>query len=195
RTAESLRGVLHEAVDEERDVLAPLRERRDRELDDTQAIVEVLAEASGLDRRLKVLIRRRDEAHVDADRLVAADAFDLCLLDGAQQLRLRLERHVAALVQEERAAVGRLELALAPRDRARESALLVAEELALDELPRERGAVHLDERLRAARAPVVERVRDELLAGAALAADQHGDVGVGDAVDRLEEPLHRRARA
>ena len=40
---------------------------------------------------------------------------------------------------------------------------------------------------------VVERVRDELLAGAALAAHQHGDVGVGDLVDGLEDALHRGA--
>src|SRR4029453_10931717 len=57
----------------------------------------------------------------------------------------------------------------------------------------ERGAVGLDERLGAPRAAIVQRVRHQLLPGAALAADEHGDVGVGDAVDGLEEPAHRRA--
>src|SRR6185503_361015 len=114
---------------------------------------------------------------------------------GAEELRLRLERHVAALVEEERAAVRRLELPFAPRDRTRERALLVAEELALDQLARERRAVHLDERLRPARPAIVERVRDQLLPRPALAADQHRDVGVGDAIDGLEELPHDRARA
>ena len=83
------------------------RERRDHQLDDLQAVVEVLAEAAGLHRRLEVLVRRGEEPHVDLDRLVAADALELLLLERAQQLRLRLERHVAELVEEERAAVAR----------------------------------------------------------------------------------------
>src|SRR5881397_4144984 len=191
--AEARGGLYQEVVDQEGDVLAPLGERRDGELDDAQAIVEVLAEAAGAYGALEVLVGGRDEAHVDPDRQVAADALELLLLDGAQELRLRLERHVAHLVEEERAAVRRLELPLAPRDRARERALLVAEELALDQLLAERRTVHLDQRLRAPRAPVVERVRDQLLAGTAPAADQHGHVGVGDLVDGLEEPAHGRA--
>src|SRR5262249_42867542 len=46
---EALRRVLQEVIDEERDVLAPLRERRDHELDDAQPVVEVLAEAPRVD--------------------------------------------------------------------------------------------------------------------------------------------------
>ncbi len=42
---------------------------------------------------------------------------------------------------------------------------------------------------------VVERVGDELLAGAALAAHQHRDVGVGDLVDGLEDAPHGGAPA
>src|SRR5439155_7459059 len=133
------------------------------ELDDLQAIVEVLAKAPVGDPGFQVLVGRGDHPHVDLDRDVAADALELLLLERAEKLRLRLERHVADLVEEERAAVGGLELPLAPRDGAREGAALVPEELALDQLLAERGAVHLDERLRAAGAAVVERVRDQLL--------------------------------
>ena len=61
-------------------------------------------------------------------------------------------RHVADLVEEERAAVRLLEAAAALRDRAGEGALLVAEQLALHELGGHRGAVHLHERLRRAAA-------------------------------------------
>ena len=68
------------------------------------------------------------------------------LLERAEHLGLRVEAHVADLVEEERAAVGLLELADALLRRARERALLVAEQLALDELGRDRGAVDLDER-------------------------------------------------
>ena len=46
------------------------------------------------------------DAHVHLDRLVAADALDLVLLEHAQHLRLGGEVHVADLVEEQRAAVG-----------------------------------------------------------------------------------------
>ena len=50
-----------------------------------------------------------------AARAVVADALELALLEHAQQLGLQLERDLADLVEEERAAVGELE---APGDRA-----------------------------------------------------------------------------
>ena len=62
------------------------------------------------------------------------------------------ERHLADLVEQHRAAVGELELADPRRLRAGERALLVAEQLALEQLGRQRRAVDLDERL-SARAP------------------------------------------
>ena len=46
-----------------------------------------------------------------------------------------------------------------------------------------------------ARAGVVDGARDDLLAGAALAGDEHRHVGVLDAVDERVEAAHRRARA
>ena len=55
--------------------------------------------------------------------------------------------HVADLVEEDRAAVGHLEQAPLARARAGEGAALVAEQLALDQLGRDRRAVDLDERL------------------------------------------------
>jgi hypothetical protein len=44
------------------------------------------------------------------DRTRAADALDLALLNGAQQLCLQVQTQVADLVEEERAAAGQLEL-------------------------------------------------------------------------------------
>jgi hypothetical protein len=63
----------------------------------------------------------------------AADALELLLLQHAQQLHLRVERQLAHLVEEERAAVRQLEAADALLQRAGERALLVAEQLALDD--------------------------------------------------------------
>ena len=79
--------------------------------------------------------------------------------------------------------------------RAGERALLVAEQLAFEQLGRQRGAVHLDERPILARRALVNRARDQLLADAALAADQHRDVAVGHLLDHLRDRLHLGAVA
>ena len=69
------------------------------------------------------------------------------------------ERHLADLVEEERAAVGQLERALRVARRAGERAALVAEQLALEQRLGEGGAVDGDERPPCARRPAVEGAR------------------------------------
>src|SRR5262245_5154902 len=86
-----------------------------------------------------------------------------------------------------------LEEASLPGLGARERATLMAEELALDEPRRDRGAVDLDERRPRPRAEPVDRAAHELLARAALARDEHARLGRRHAIDLLVEPLHRLA--
>ncbi len=71
----------------------------------------------------------------------------------------------------------------------------MAEELRLDQLARERGAVELLERPLRARAERVDGAGDELLAGSALARDQHAGGAPGGAPDLLDQALHRAALA
>jgi hypothetical protein len=77
-------------------------------------------------------------------------------------------------------------------DRAGEGALLVPEELALDELLADRRAVHRDERTLGAGAAGVDGARDQLLAGAGFA--ENGDRGGRgrDPLDEIDQQLHRR---
>src|SRR5437870_3455413 len=77
--------------------------------------------------------------------------------------------------------------------RAREGALPEAEQLRLEQLFRDRRAVHRDERLVAPSAREVERAREQLLANARLAVDQHGRVEPGNRVEQLEDVLHHLA--
>src|SRR5690242_5671115 len=101
-------------------------------------------------------MRRGDDADIGANRRAAADAGVLARLEDAQQPCLRLERHVADLVEEERAALGLLEASDRARCRAGECPLLMAEKLALDELARDRRHVDRDERTAAALAEIVQ---------------------------------------
>ena len=75
----------------------------------------------------------------------------------------------------------------------RERALHVPEELALEQRLGERAAVDGDERPCRRGPCVVERARDELLAGAALAGDQHGRIRLRELVHLLHQRLHRAA--
>src|SRR5207249_2103423 len=75
----------------------------------------------------------------------------------------------------------------------REGALPEAEQLRLEQLFRDRRAVHRDERLVAPSAREVERAREQLLANARLAVDQHGRVEPGNRVEQLEDVLHHLA--
>ena len=107
------------------------------------------------------------------DPLVAAELGELAVLQHVQQLGLERRLHLADLVEHQRAAVGLLELADARRRGAGEGAALVPEELALEQVRRQRRAVDLDERPVAPRRSLVNGARDQLLADAALAADEH----------------------
>ena len=184
-----------EVPDQRRNVVAPIAQRRHANRDDAQAEVEILAERPLLDLLLEVLVRRRDDPHVDLDRARRAEPLDFAFLQHAQHLGLRLRAHVADFVEEDRAAIGLLELADLLLGRAGERPLLVAEELRLDQLLGNRRAVDLDEPLAAPQAVAVDRARDELLADAALALQQHGRVGRRRALDRVPDLAERRALA
>ena len=104
------------------------------------------------------------------------------------------ERDVADLVEKQRAAVGDLEQALLVGDGAGEGALDVAEEFALQQVLRQRSAIHGHEGLGPAQAVVMNRAGDQLLAGAAFAGDEHGGVGCRALRDQPVHLLHPRAR-
>src|SRR5439155_22559706 len=125
----------------------------------------------------------------------SADAFALGRLEEAQELHLRRPRDLAHLVEEERAAVRLLEAAFAATDGAGERALLVSEELALEQRLRERRAVQTHERFVRARRVAADRLGDELLARAALSEDEDARLRRRDLPDHLQEELHLRMLA
>jgi uncharacterized protein YoaH (UPF0181 family) len=129
------------------------------------------------------------------ERLVAAHAVELPVRQHAQQPRLQVERHVADLVEEERAAVGLLEAAAAHGLRAGEGAALVAEQLRLQQVLRDGRRVERHEGAAGARAVLVQRARHQLLAAAALAGDEHRHVALRQAADGAEDVLHGRRLA
>ena len=106
-----------------------------------QSVQQILAEGSLGDRRVEVSMRRRDDPHVDGLVALRPHRPHLRVLEHAQQLGLQLGGHVSDLVEEEGSARRLAEAAAARLDGARERPALVPEELALEQVARNRGGV------------------------------------------------------
>jgi hypothetical protein len=153
--------------------------------DHLQTVEQVFAEASGAHGLGQVDVGGRDQAHVDRDRLASAQAHHFAFLQHAQQLDLHRQRQVADLVEEQGAAVGRLEPAGLGLLGAGEGAPLIAEQLALDQGFGKRAAIDGDEIGRTAPAQRMHVARHEFLAGAGLADDQGGRLARRHALDQF----------
>ena len=190
-----LRQLVGEVLDQARDVPFALAQRRDVDRHDVEAVQQVFAEPALADLLVEALVGRGDDPHVDVDRLARPDARNDALLQRAQHLGLGREAHVSDLVEEQRAAVGLLELPGPVRRRAGKAPLQVPEQLAFDQLGGNGRAVDLDERAPPARAERVDRARHQLLARAVLAGDEHAGGRGGDLLDALDHFADRAARA
>ena len=128
------------------DVVLPLAQRRHLDRDDVQAVVQVLAE---LARLATICVRSRLVAAMmrTSTRSVRVPPrrSNSCSCSTRRILACVLGAHVADFVEEQRAAVGLLEPADALLVRAGERALLVAEQLRLEQVLLQRRAVHLHE--------------------------------------------------
>ena len=183
RSREVLPRPLDERRDELRKIFDTLPERRDLQSHPLQAVEQIEAELAGGDELVEIAVRRSDDAHIDIDRAVAAHALDLPLLERSQNLGLHRERHIADLVEKERAAVRGLEPAAPGPDGPGKSAPFMAEQLGLQQPLRNGGAIDGDQRSVFSHARSVNRLRQQILAGAALAFDQYRDI-------RARHPLH-----
>ena len=130
---------------EQHRVAGALGEARDLHHDLGQAIIEIVAETAVGDHRVEILMGGADDPRVDRDRRAAADPLDHPLLQEAQQLDLQRQRNVADLVEEQGAALRQLDLARRGLDRPGEGAALIAEQLGLEQVFGDGGAVDGDE--------------------------------------------------
>src|SRR6185437_11322097 len=110
----------------------------------------------------------------DRARGGGAHAADFAFLQRAQELHLERRGELADLVQEERPPARLLEQSGLVRLRARERATHVAEQLRFEQRLGNRAAVDRHEPVRGARALAVQQPREQLLARAAFARDEHG---------------------
>src|SRR5262252_9275803 len=167
---------LQKMIGEQWDVFPAVAQRRYADFDRVQAEEQVLAEAAGGDLGVEVGVGGRDDPHVDFARLRRAHALELAGLQHAEQLGLLGQRDVSYLVEEERALVGHLEAAHAVGLGVGESALDVAEQLAIEDAFRQSADVDRNHRTIGPAPYRIERLRYDSFAHTVLAGDQ--DVGV-----------------
>ncbi len=195
RTVHARGGPANQVVDEQGEILGALAQRGQPHGDAADAVVEILAKAALGDLGRQVTVGRAHEAHVDGLCPVRPQRSHLALLEDPEQLHLHRQRHLPELVEQQGAASRLHEQAVPARARAGERAAGGAEQLGLEERLRHRGAVDGNEGTAAASAILVDGLRDELLAGAALALDEDGQVRLDDAIQQVEDPLEGGARA
>src|SRR5690606_14964020 len=100
-----------DVIDEQRQIVLALAQRRHVNARDREPVVQVLAEPAAVDLDAEVAIRRGDDADIDLDGLRTADAANLLALEHAEELWLHRERQLADLVEEHGAVVCALERA------------------------------------------------------------------------------------
>ena len=116
-----------------------------------------------------------------------------CSWRNAEEFDLDGRREFADLVEEEGAAVRLLEAADPPGRRPGEGPLLVAEELALQEILVQGAAVHRDDRPGGAGAQVVDQPGQEFLSRPALPLEEDRGAAGGHPARHVDQALHLRA--
>src|SRR5580698_7664385 len=155
---------LQKMAGEERNIFFALAQRRDHEGDYVEAVEKIFTKIALGDFIFEIFVGGGDDADIDGDGIVTAYRNEALLLESAQNLGLRLEAHVADFVEEERAAIGSLKLALFVGRGAGKRRLAVSEEFAVNEVLGQGGAVDLDEGFVFAQALGVDGVGDKFFA-------------------------------
>src|SRR5688572_6128490 len=184
-----------ERLDEQGQVFLAQPQRRQFDGEDVQAIEQILAQLAGSHRVDRTDVGRGNDADVHGLLVAPAEPAERPLLQDAQELHLRGRRHLGDFVEEQRPAVRQLEAAFAPIRGAGERALLMTEDLALEQRFRNGGAVDRDERLRGPWAQLMDGLRHQFLAGARLAPDEDGGRGRRRLLDDLVDLPHAGTRA
>ncbi|MGC4085265.1 MAG: hypothetical protein QM736_24880 [Vicinamibacterales bacterium] len=125
----------------------------------------------------------------------APETLHLAVLQDAQQLGLRGLVKIADFVEENRSAVRQLETAASQRCRAGERSLLVAEQLALDQVSGDCRTVHLHERTCRPWAARVNVRRQQFLARSRFAGEEHARIGSCNTRRLLDDLPEQRAVA
>ena len=195
RFVHDTRKTVRQVLSQQRDVITPFAQRRQRDRKHVQPVVQIVAKAVLPDFLGEIAIGRRHHAHVDIDGARAAQSLELPFLEHPQEFWLQLGRQIADLVEKERSSMRVLESAYLARMGAREGPTLAPEQLALHQRRGECGAVEGDELGVGSGAAAMNRTRDEFLARARLTEQQDGRRGRRDLLETKHDVAPGRTLA
>lgn len=190
RLAELCCGRGDEVLGEGVNIGGAFAERRDFDGERPEPEIEVGAEATFLNLTAEVPVGGRDDADVGFQGLLASEALEAFFLNDAEELGLQAGIEFADLIEEQRAAAGAFEDAVAAGNGAGEGAAFVTEELAFDESGREGGAVDREERPAGAAAVDVDAAGDGLLGDSAFTKEEIVDSGGRDLGEKRQNVQH-----
>src|SRR6266404_1196255 len=159
--------------DQRRDIAGTAAQRRQINGDHVQPVEQIFTEPAFTHQRLQINVGGGDHTNVNLDLLHAAQVHELLVLKNAEDLRLRFQAHGADFVEENGAAVGDLEQSLLGRDCAGECSLDVSEERGFQQIAGHGAGIYRYEWPVLARRVGMQRLGNQLFAGAALALTQH----------------------
>ena len=166
-----------------RNILGPVTQRGNFNGEGAKTIVQIFAELSLADQGQQVRVGGGDDAGIHPHHVGAAQALQFFLLQKTQQLGLQAQRHLADLVQEERASLCHLDSSRIRLHGSGESAARVSEEFGFEQGLGNGGAIDHREGAPGARTQLMNGAGHDFLAAAGRARDQHGCI-----------PLRQQAR-
>src|SRR6476646_5506113 len=113
-------------------VLFAIAKRRNKKGNHVKAIKQVFTEVAFGNLLFQILVCRSYQTHINAQGLTATDRREELIVERTQHLRLRLEAHIADLVEKQRTAIGTLQGSTLLRRAPRLRAVSVAEEFRID---------------------------------------------------------------
>ena len=181
---------LHEMPHQHRNIVLPLPQRRHRDLQHRQPVIQILPETAVPHRLLQIAVGRGNQADIHLDGMDPAHAFELTLLQHPQQLHLQRGSQFADFVEKNHASIGHFQPAFLQRSGSGKCSTLVAEQIAFQKRLWNRGAIDGHKRLARPRTVTMQGPRRQLFAGPALALDQHGRIGGRHALQELINLFH-----
>ena len=121
------------SVDQDRQVVHSLAQRRDLDGHLRHTKIEVFSKCAAVDGVAKIHVRREQRAHVHLAAAACSYGPNLLVFEHAQQLRLHRRAHFADFVEQQRTAIGLDEDAVGGTIRSRERASDVTEQLAFQQ--------------------------------------------------------------
>src|SRR5262245_12765190 len=195
RLVETLREGANERCREVRNIFATIAQLRQSDFDNVEAVIQVVAEATGTNFSQQVPVGRGNQTNIDLPLFERSNALDLAFLEDAQELRLNRQRQLANFVQEQGAAIRGFEQACLVFRRTRESAANVSKQLAFKQRLDDGRTVHCDEPFGVPGAELVQRARDELFARTRITAHEHSADVRRQPANEAEHLLHGGAAA